>query len=52
MHAYDVGETIPETGWYLNTSTGQQVWLRKDSVFPPTPKAGQRYRAVIVTAQN
>jgi hypothetical protein len=36
----------------LNTSTGQEMWLKKDTLFPPTPTPGQTYRAVVLTARN
>ena len=48
---YNAGDTVPNTGKYVNTSTGQEFWLRKDNMFPPTSMPSQTYRAVLVTAQ-
>jgi hypothetical protein len=51
MHiTFTVGENVPDTGKYANTSTGQELWLKKGTMFPPTPMPGQEYRAVLVTA--
>jgi hypothetical protein len=47
---YDAGDTVPNTGKYVNTSTGQEFWLKKDFMFPPTPMPSQTYRAVVLTA--
>jgi len=48
---YTAGDTVPNSGKYVNVSTGQAFWLNKDTLFPPTPTQRQTYRAIIVTAR-
>jgi hypothetical protein len=49
---YNAGDSVPDTGKYVNTATGREFWLKKDSMFPPTPKLGQTYRPVILTNRS
>jgi hypothetical protein len=49
---YTAGDTVPNTGRYINTATGRAFWLNKDTLFPPTPMQGQTYQAVVVTART
>ena len=49
---FSVGENVPDDGTYRNISTGEEFWLRKDAMFPPTREPGQKYCAVLVTARN
>jgi len=51
MAKYIAGDTVPDNGKYLNTSTGQELWLAKDMPFPPTPMPAQTYRAVVLTSR-
>jgi len=46
---YEPGETVPDSGIYQNTKTGDRVTVNRGDPFPPTPAPGQSYRPVILT---
>jgi hypothetical protein len=46
---YEPGDTVPDSGIYQNTTTGDRVTVNRGDPFPPTPGPGQSYRPVVLT---
>ena len=44
-----LGQTVPDSGIYKGTKSGERTTLVKCKTAPPTPKKGERWKEVVDT---
>ena len=48
-HTVKPGQTVPDSGIYRDTKSGERSTLVRGKTAPPTPEAGGRWREVVDT---